>query len=203
MGGNPHSPFFYPSFFPLPPSFGGEGGVRGAFPESGKMESIKRISGRLSDFSARLIQWTLVVMVAVMTVLVIIQVLLRYIFFYSLSWSEEVARYLMIWVSFLASALAVQKGLHLGMESLIIRLRPPVRRKVDILTKSAVLVFLLYLTVGGFKISWLVREQSSPALFLSMSYAYAAAGVGGLFMAIQTFHSLIEEWTGTAHPGQV
>jgi TRAP-type C4-dicarboxylate transport system permease small subunit len=166
------------------------------------METVKRISGILSDLSARLIHWTLVVMVAVMTVLVIIQVLLRYIFFYSLSWSEEVARYLMIWVSFLAAALAVQKGLHIGMESLIIRLRPPVRRKVNILTKSAVLIFLLYLAIGGFKISWLVREQSSPALFLSMSYAYAAAGVGGLFMAIQMFHSLVEEWIGAAHPGK-
>lgn len=167
------------------------------------MERVRKISGKISDLSARLIQWTLVVMVAVMTVLVIIQVLLRYIFFYSLSWSEEVARYLMIWVSFLAAALAVQKGLHIGMESVIIRLRPPLRRKVNILTKTAVLILLLYLTIGGFQVSWLVREQSSPALFLSMSYAYAAAGVGGLFMAIQMFHSLVEEWTGTINPGQV
>ena len=169
----------------------------------GKMESIKRISEKLSACSARVLYWTLVVMVSVMTVLVISQVLLRYIFLYSLSWSEEVARYLMIWVSFLASALAVQKGLHIGMESLIIRLSPEVRRKVNILTKSALLIFLLYLTIGGFKMAWLVREQSSPALFLSMSYAYAAAGFGGLFMAIQMFHSLIEERTGTAHPRQV
>jgi len=35
-----------------------------------------------------------------------------------------------------------------------------------------------------------------------MSYAYAAAGVGGLFMAIQMFHSLVEEWIGAAHPGK-
>jgi TRAP-type C4-dicarboxylate transport system permease small subunit len=167
------------------------------------MESIKRISEKLSACSARVLYWTLVVMVSVMTVLVIIQVLLRYIFFYSLSWSEEVARYLMIWVSFLAAALAVQKGLHIGMESLITRLSPAVRRKVNILTKSVVLIFLLCLTSGGWKIAWLVREQSSPALFLSMSYAYAAAGVGGLFMSIQMFHSLIEEWAGPALPGRI
>jgi TRAP-type C4-dicarboxylate transport system permease small subunit len=164
------------------------------------METAKRISGILSDLSARLIHWTLVVMVAVMTVIVIVQVLLRYILLYSLSWSEEVARYLMIWVSFLAAGLAVQKGLHIGMESLLIRLSPPVRRKVNLITKSAILVFLLYLTVGGFKVAWLVWDQSSPALFLSMSYAYAAAGVGGLFMAIQMFHSLVEEWARTTHP---
>ena len=71
------------------------------------MESIKRISEKLSACSARVLYWTLVVMVAVMTVIVIVQVLLRYILLYSLSWSEEVARYLMIWVSFLAAGLVV------------------------------------------------------------------------------------------------
>jgi len=158
------------------------------------MGTLPKISERLSHSSAQVVKWTLVGMVAVMTIIVIIQVLLRYIFLYSLSWSEEVARYLMIWVSFLAGSLAVQKGLHIGMESLVTRLAPPVRRKISILTKSFILVFLLYLTAGGFKVAWLVREQSSPALFLSMAYAYAAAGVGGLFMAIQIFHSLIKEW---------
>jgi TRAP-type C4-dicarboxylate transport system permease small subunit len=92
------------------------------------MEKFRQISETISLLSSRLIYWTLVGMVAVKTVIVIIQVLLRYIFFYSLSWSEEVARFLMIWVSFLTAGLAVQKGLHIGMESLIIRLSPRVRR---------------------------------------------------------------------------
>ena len=167
------------------------------------MHRISYWINRLSNALHEAAKWFLIATGAAMSIIVFLQVFFRFVIYIPFPWSEESARYLMIWVSFLAAALAVQKGFHIGMESLIIRLGPAVRRKVNILTKSAVLIFLLYLTIGGFKISWLVREQSSPALFLSMSYAYAAAGVGGLFMAIQMFHSLIEEWTGPALPGRI
>jgi len=160
-----------------------------------EMEALRGISGKLSRFSARMIEYTLVGMVSVMTIIVIIQVFLRYLFLYSLSWSEEVARFLMIWVSFLAAGLALQKGLHIGVESFISRVNPKFRRWISLLAKVSILLFLLVLTAGGIHLSWLVRDQSSPALFLSMGYAYLSAGAGGFFMAIQMFHSLVEDFT--------
>jgi C4-dicarboxylate transporter DctQ subunit len=156
------------------------------------MEALRGISGQLSRISQRMVEYTLVGMVSVMTVLVIVQVFLRYLFLYSLSWSEEVARFLMIWVSFLAASLALQKGLHIGVESLVNRVNPKFRRCISLFAKISILLFLLFLTVGGIHLAWLVRDQSSPALFLSMGYAYLSAGAGGFFMAIQIFHSLVE-----------
>jgi C4-dicarboxylate transporter DctQ subunit len=133
-------------------------------------------------------------MMIVMTLTVIVQVFLRYVFSFSLSWSEEVARYLMIWVAFLGGSLALQKGLHIGVELFLVRVSSRTRRWVSILSKMFVLIFLIYLTIGGIKITWAVRDQSSPALLFSMAYAYLSAPVGGLLMAIQAIHSLIEEW---------
>jgi C4-dicarboxylate transporter DctQ subunit len=100
----------------------------------------------------------------------------------------------MIWVAFLGGSLAVQKGLHIGVEFLISRLNPSARRRVSLFSKMTILFFLVYLIIGGFKITWAVRDQSSPALLFSMAYAYLSAPVGGFFMAIQTIHSLVEEW---------
>jgi C4-dicarboxylate transporter DctQ subunit len=133
-------------------------------------------------------------MMIVMTLTVIVQVFLRYVFSFSLSWSEEVARYLMIWVAFLGGSLALQKGLHIGVELFLVRVSSRTRRWVSILSKMFVLIFLIYLTIGGLKITWAVRDQSSPALLFSMAYAYLSAPVGGFFMALQTIHSLIEDW---------
>jgi len=133
-------------------------------------------------------------MMIVMTLTVIVQVFLRYIFSFSLSWSEEVARYLMIWVAFLGGSLALQKGLHIGVELFLVRVSSKTRRWVSILSKMFILIFLIYLTIGGIKITWAVRNQSSPALLFSMAYAYLSAPVGGFFMALQTIHSLIEDW---------
>jgi len=158
------------------------------------MENLRQISEKLSLLSEKAVYYTLVVMMIVMTLTVIVQVFLRYIFSFSLSWSEEVARYLMIWVAFLGGSLALKKGLHIGVEFLLVRVSSRTRRWVSILSKMFILIFLIYLTIGGIKITWAVRDQSSPALLFSMAYAYLSAPVGGLLMAIQAIHSLIEEW---------
>lgn len=158
------------------------------------MENLRQISEKLSLLSEKAVYYTLVVMMIVMTLTVIVQVFLRYVFSFSLSWSEEVARYLMIWVAFLGGSLALQKGLHIGVELFLVRVSSRTRRWVSILSKMFVLTFLIYLTIGGLKITWAVRDQSSPALLFSMAYAYLSAPVGGFFMALQTIHSLIEDW---------
>ncbi|MFO7706859.1 MAG: TRAP transporter small permease [Desulfobacterales bacterium] len=154
------------------------------------MEMLTRISGTISRISAKLVEIILISMVLVMAILVIMQVLLRYFFSSAFSWTEEIARYMMIWVSFLGAGLALRQGLHIGVQALVMRLSARKRRWVSITSKIAVLFFLIVLTLGGFQLAWFVRNQSSPALFLSMSWAYGAAAAGGLFMAIQMCHLL-------------
>ena len=83
------------------------------------MGTLQRTSAQISRISERAVRQTLVAMVAAMTVIIIIQVFLRYLFLYSLSWSEEVARYLMIWASFLGASLAVKYGFHIGVEFVV------------------------------------------------------------------------------------
>lgn len=133
-------------------------------------------------------------MVAIMTVIIIIQVFMRYLFLFSLSWSEEVARYLMIWVSFLGASLALKYGFHIGVEFIMNRIPEKIREWVHLVAKIGILIFLIYFTIGGFRISWAVRDQDSPALLFSMAYAYLAAPVGGLFMIIQLLNLLVEDW---------
>jgi len=159
------------------------------------MKTLRHWSAHVSRISEKLVRSVLVVMVAVMTVIIIVQVFMRYLFLYSLSWSEEVARYLMIWVSFLGASLALKYGLHIGVEFVVSRLPQRTKRWVSLLAKVSMFVFLIYFTVGGFRVSWSVRDQDSPALLFSMFYAYVSAPVGGAFMMIQLAHSIIEDWT--------
>jgi TRAP-type C4-dicarboxylate transport system permease small subunit len=165
------------------------------------MKTLARLAGALGRSSTKAVKIILIAMVVVMTVLVIMQVLLRYLFSSAFSWTEEIARYLMIWVSFLGAGLALQQGLHIGVEALVMRLSRRGRRRVSLVSKAAVLLFLIVLTVGGIQLAWFVRNQSSPALFLSMSWAYGAAAAGGLYMAIQMLDSLLTEWAA-GDPGE-
>jgi len=158
------------------------------------VKSIEQISAKVSRISEKVVQVTLVGMVAIMTVIIIIQVFMRYLFLFSLSWSEEVARYLMIWVSFLGASLALKYGFHIGVEFIMNRIPEKIREWVHLVAKIGILIFLIYFTIGGFRISWAVRDQDSPALLFSMAYAYLAAPVGGLFMIIQLLNLLVEDW---------
>jgi C4-dicarboxylate transporter DctQ subunit len=159
------------------------------------MGKLSRISARVSLVAEKAVRYALVGIVAVMTIIIILQVLLRYVFLYSLSWSEEVARYLMIWASFLGAGLAVKYGLHIGVEYVINLLPRGPKRAVGFAAKFSILFFLILFTVGGLQVAWALRDQDSPALLFSMFYAYLSAPVGGVFMIIQLWNSIVEDWT--------
>jgi TRAP-type transport system small permease protein len=63
-------------------------------------------------------RWLLILLLAAMVVIVFANVLMRYVFGTSVIWSEEVARHLMIWMTFVGSGLALRTGAQLGIDSL-------------------------------------------------------------------------------------
>lgn len=158
------------------------------------MGKLPRISAKISRISEKAVRIALVGVVAAMTVIIILQVFLRYLFLFSLSWSEEVARYLMIWASFLGASLAVKYGLHIGVEFLVNRIAAGPKRAVTLAAKLSMLFFLVLFTIGGVQVAWALRDQDSPALLFSMFYAYLSAPVGGVFMMIQLLNSMVEDW---------
>src|SRR4030043_1114786 len=113
----------------------------GFFWRNSRVEFLRQIFAKVSRIAERVVQVTLVGMVAVMTVIIILQVFMRYLFLYSLSWSEEVARYLMIWVSFLGASLALKYGFHIGVEFVTNRISEKKRTWVNLGTKLSILVF--------------------------------------------------------------
>jgi TRAP-type transport system small permease protein len=158
------------------------------------MGTLPRTSALISRIAERAVRYTLAAVVAAMTVIIILQVFLRYLFLFSLSWSEEVARYLMIWASFLGASLAVKYGFHIGVEFVVNQI-PEKRRKIIMLAaKVSMLFFLVFFTIGGFQVAWAVRDQDSPALLFSMFFAYVSAPVGGIFMIIHLLNSMVEDW---------
>lgn len=155
------------------------------------MDRLRQVIARISRVSETTVRYALVGIVAGMTTIIIIQVFLRYLFLFSLSWSEEVARYLMIWAAFLGASLALKHGLHVGVEFFIDRVSERRKKAFALAAKCSMLFFLIFFTIGGFQVAWAVRDQDSPALIFSMLYAYLSAPVGGCFMIIQLLNSMV------------
>ncbi|MGJ8544899.1 MAG: TRAP transporter small permease [Sulfitobacter sp.] len=115
-------------------------------------------------------------------VVITLQIVSR-VFFTSVAWTEEVARFLLIWVTFLGAALAFQQGRHIAV-SILRDMLPPVLNRI--VTGAAVLVtiaFMVSLARIGWQYTGMQSFQKSPSMRLSMSYVYVVMPVAAALMA--------------------
>ena len=132
------------------------------------------------------INWVLAVLMAVMVVVIALQVWYRFILNNPLDWSEELGRYVFVWISFLGSAAGVRYQVHLGIDVLEKIVGPDVFRYVVALINVVTQIFLVFVIYWGFTLLTIVRFQTSPSMLIPMTYPYAAVPVGAIFMLINS-----------------
>ena len=141
---------------------------------------------RISDLINRITEGILVIVLSGMAVVVILQVIFRYVLNLPLFWTEELARYCLVWSSLLGSAVAVKRGQHIAVTIFIERLPPALRRGLTIMALISVAAILTIILWGGIQLVAITRAQISPALRVSMSIPYLAVPVGAALMLLHT-----------------
>lgn len=128
-------------------------------------------------------------------VLIFIQVIMRYIFKSSLSWSEELGRYIFLWQIWIGASYAVKKSKHLRIEVLKKHLSPKGQVKLDLVAIIIWAAFSLFLTTKSAELTSILisRGQLSPAMRLPMGYAYASVPVGCGLMTIRLVQEIYEK----------
>jgi TRAP-type C4-dicarboxylate transport system permease small subunit len=142
----------------------------------------------------------LICAVALLVLDVVWGVFTRYILGEQAKWTEELARFLLIWVALLGGAVAFGTRGHLGVDFFVGRLHPEARRLAAAAVHLAVLFFAgMIFIYGGSRVvaDALAMEQMTPALNWKMGYVYLALPVSGVFMALFTLENLIETVTSS------
>ena len=121
-----------------------------------------------------------------MAVVVFLQVIFRYVLNLPLFWTEEFARYCLVWSSLLGSAVAVKRGQHIAVTIFMERLPPRLRRRLSIIALLSVAAILTIILWGGIQLVAITRAQISPALRIPMSVPYLAVPVGAALMLLHT-----------------
>jgi TRAP-type C4-dicarboxylate transport system permease small subunit len=141
--------------------------------------------------------WFSCVAMMVMLVTIFAQVITRYCFGYTAEWSEELARYLFVYVVFLGSALIMGESGHLSVEFL------PNHFKGTAIGKALRLLYLVcgYIFVGilltqGAKMVQVMTFQESPGLEIPMSYVYAVIPVSAVLMFLYLLRDTIRFFKG-------
>lgn len=105
----------------------------------------------------------------------------------SFAWIEEACLFSLAWVVFLALGLALERGRHIAMTSLLARLAPRLRRGLKLAIDLAGIAFSLYIAKLAVDITVFVLRsgQTSPTLDISMAWLYAAMPVGFVLLALR------------------
>ena len=128
---------------------------------------------------------SLILIMAVMVLNVLWQVFSRYVLGSPSSFTDELARYLMIWLGVLGAAYVSGRNGHVAIDVLQARCGPPLRRRLQQVVRGIILAFAFFgLVVGGSRLVYvtLVLEQYSPALRLPLAYVYLAIPISGILI---------------------
>lgn len=126
------------------------------------------------------------VLFAIMCIVIIIQIVFRFIA-WDVSWCEELARYLFVWIIYLAASKAVKDGKHLTVDILPIFLKEKPQLILNIFSTLATVAFFAALLYAGSLIlpNMMARPQYSPANGINMMIPYLAPTVGTVLMTLR------------------
>ena len=151
---------------------------------------------RLSETLLRIVRWVCILLATAIFVVVIASVVARYALGQAVSWTEEVPRYLLIWVSFLGAAVCVLKREHVGFDVLLNALPKTFRRGVS--TVISLMTFGFGWVMLRYGIDF-VRDFGGD-LMETIPYKnywyYPAMPVAGALIMVFALKVLVDDLTG-------
>lgn len=128
-----------------------------------------------------------------MTLIVLLQIIMRYVFNSPLTWSEEIARYIFIYVTFLGAGLLVYERGHLFVEVIFSKISGKAKTVLIFIIDLIVLLFSLYLLVSSRYSMRFAHGSRSTALQIPMEYIGLSVMIGAVLMILFSVCHVIED----------
>lgn len=132
-------------------------------------------------------KWMLIVILAVMSIIVFANVVLRYTTNVSLEWAEEVARHLMIWLTFIGCGPVLRYGGHIAVENLQDSVPRPVAIAMRVFIALLITGLFVFLTWYGLEYMDRTQYQRTAATQISIAIIYAGLPIGAAMTLIHWF----------------
>lgn len=153
-----------------------------------KTNALKQINivDKLYGMLQKIIKYAVAILLTGMVVTVFSNVVSRYFLKAALAWSEEVARFMFIWLVFLSAVLAYVNNEHLALDILVKKLPEKIGYVVAIICDFIVMYALYLITVGGKTLAMQSWKWLSPATSFSYGVVYLIVPICGGLMLFQT-----------------
>ena len=149
---------------------------------------MAKLLGRL----VTLVEWWAVCLLAGLVIIVCLGVFFRYVLNSSLTWYDEFASYMLVWLTFYGTVVADYQRRHIGFELLVDKLAPPARKVVDVVAELAVLGFQFVLFYYG----WILMAKMGDETAISLPWVKVAwitsvlPVTGGLLLLISIWRMI-------------
>ena len=148
----------------------------------------------------KIVRWIVIVLMLVMTVTVSLQITFRYFLNIPLGWSEELARFSFVWVSFFGASALMRVREHINVTVFVDNFPPRLRAVCVVLANFCALIFAYYFLVGGIALATNEWSQLAPAMEIPMGWVYVVIPISAILMAtwivLQTIEALGKLWGG-------
>lgn len=127
----------------------------------------------------------LIIIMSVMVINVLWQVFTRFIVGTPSSFTDELARYLMIWLGILGAAYVSGRNMHVAIDVLPLRSSNETQKKLKLIVYSLIILFAFFaMVMGGLRLVYItyILDQYSPALRLPLAVVYFAIPLSGILI---------------------
>lgn len=130
-------------------------------------------------------EWVVIVAFVILVTATSLQVLFRYVLNFSISWTDELSRYCLVWLVFAGMVVALVRGTHATVDLLLDRYRGRTRQIALTVIDLAIGGLFACLLYGGTELMELVSGQRTAGLDLPKGAVYAALPFGAILMLIE------------------
>jgi TRAP-type C4-dicarboxylate transport system permease small subunit len=138
-----------------------------------------------------MVNGVIVVMLFCMFIVVLIQVFTRFVLNNPLSWTEEIARYLMVWMGFLGTAVGLKYGLHMSLDIITNKTTGNFKLILHLVGNLLTLIIGLLFLIYGYRLMLQGRNRLSMALQFKMEYVFLAFPVSGVLIIVNSIESML------------
>jgi TRAP-type transport system small permease protein len=144
------------------------------------------------------------ILFSVLIIITLLGVFYRYVLNDPISWTEELGRYLMIWMTLFGATVGVKRGIHLRLEINLFSLFPKWAIPAGkMLIDICVMCLLFVVAFYGIKYCKVAQAYTSPVLGISMGYIWSAVPLNGFLMLLLYGHSMLVEARKKLHGGNL
>lgn len=149
---------------------------------------------KLYGWAIRGMEYILIGLVGALAILVAVEVFFRYVLNASISWYDEFAGYLLVWVTFCGAVLALDRGRHIGFETLVERFPVLAQKVVMTVVYFLIIVLQVVIVYYGWMLTTQLSGETAITLPVPIGIVYVVLPVAGAMMLLICLIRIVQIW---------